>query len=1211
MLRTYFASLLRLTNIIIILVLVLASVLLWFFGGGLTIGGTTPFASVSVRVWTIVGVFAAFFLITFLRHWLARRANAKLINSMLANDELVSMGSDMSADEIEMIRERFEQALKTLRDNPVDGRKSRNYLFELPWYIIIGPPGTGKTTILRNSGLDFPLAAEGQAAIAGIGGTRNCDWWISNEAVLIDTAGRYTTQDVNQGIDAAAWGGFLELLKQHRRRRPVNGVMLAISMADVALASEADRTKQAETLRQRLRELHRAFGMRLPVYVMFTKCDLIAGFEEYFDGISDAEREQVWGMTLPYDDEQLTFGPLFETGFVDLTGRLEKRLPLKLADERNNSRRCRIYSFPHEFGSLAMVLRGFVSDVFKVNRYEAQPLLRGVFFTSGTQEGTPFDRLLGAMSRSFSLAPSQQLPMSGQGKAFFIKKLLTDVIFTEQNLIGRNSKLERRLAATYAAGYAAVIGLAILLSAYWIWGLNSSLAQVEQARTAAETLETRLAEADQNRSLVNILPALDAARALQESVALPPAWWLTSWLSVDARPSLAPAADETYDNVLKNYLLPALTARIGTQVQLLSSAGDKNNPALREQLETYLMLTTGENYDAEKIRKAFRAEADAAFPLAPDNRDDMVEHMDRLAGLLPAAAQGGSTAGAGAGAASDVVIDQARNRLTETPQATDIYQRMVADAEQRYQLAPISIVNLLGTGVLRADTATRGGTNVVPGIYTKDGFYNFFLLHLPDYIRQSTGTDWVLGGSGMTEGAYDALAKEVVDQYVKDYIAAWRGAVNQVRIIDFETLGRGQLVLQDLSSPQSSLTKLLTTLRDNTNLPLPSLKDVAGATTPGTGAQDQTKTGGTSAGGLAASALAATADAAGNAAVSAALGDQPWPGDAIGEAFRPLTSLVDPANTQNSLAAVQQLFGDLFGAVSTIATAPEPEAAAFDYVSQRAKNPANDSLAQLKVAAATKPEPVRSMVSYVVNRNWELMVKLSHDHVNTVWQQQVVPVCNAVLADRYPFSPDAKEEVALQDFTDLFKPAGTIDKFFTDNVSPFVSVKGHQLVVNPIQDVSIGFSQDALAQLSRAQAIRDAFFGPGGTAMTAKFTIEPTFLDPGALKSSFTLDDTEMVYRHGPVRGQDFTWPSKLDASVARLQITLLDNSTETKESTGAWAIFRMLSASGLSKARGQDQFVFSIQKGDAKASFRLKASSVNNPFNLGLYSSFRCPAAL
>ena len=62
--------------------------------------------------------------------------------------------------------------------------------------MIIGPPGSGKTTALINSGLKFPLARGATPeAVAGVGGTRYCDWWFTEDAVLIDTAGRYTTQD--------------------------------------------------------------------------------------------------------------------------------------------------------------------------------------------------------------------------------------------------------------------------------------------------------------------------------------------------------------------------------------------------------------------------------------------------------------------------------------------------------------------------------------------------------------------------------------------------------------------------------------------------------------------------------------------------------------------------------------------------------------------------------------------------------------------------------------------------------------------------------------------------------------------------------------------------------------------------------------------------------------------------------------------------------
>jgi type VI secretion system protein ImpL len=175
-----------------------------------------------------------------------------------------------------------------------------------------------------------------------------------------------------------------------------------------------------------------------------------------------------------------------------------------------------------------------------------------------------------------------------------------------------------------------------------------------------------------------------------------------------------------------------------------------------------------------------------------------------------------------------------------------------------------------------------------------------------------------------------------------------------------------------------------------------------------------------------------------------------------------------------------------------------------------------------------------------------------------------------VLTDRYPFALDSQEEVTMTDFGDLFKPGGTIDKFFTDNIAPFVSVRGSQVQELSIQGSAIGLSKEALSQFRRARDIRDAFFGTAGATPQAKFTIEPSFLDPKALRSSFTLDDIELVYRHGPVRGKDYTWPSKLDSSTATLQITLLDGSTQVLERKGNWAIFRMLTNSGLTRARAQ-----------------------------------------
>src|SRR5207245_9470878 len=133
------------------------------------------------------------------------------------------------AEEAAPLQDKLTTALALLKE----ARGTAGYLYEQPWYVIIGPPGAGKTTALLNAGLRFPLAAEmGQGAVAGVGGTRLCDWWFTEDAVLIDTAGRYTTQDSDAAVDRAGWIAFLDLLKRTRPRQPLNGVIVAIALSE-------------------------------------------------------------------------------------------------------------------------------------------------------------------------------------------------------------------------------------------------------------------------------------------------------------------------------------------------------------------------------------------------------------------------------------------------------------------------------------------------------------------------------------------------------------------------------------------------------------------------------------------------------------------------------------------------------------------------------------------------------------------------------------------------------------------------------------------------------------------------------------------------------------------------------------------------------------------------------------------------------------------
>ena len=1146
--------------------------LVWWFG---------PFIPFLEVWWARLIVIAVLLLIwagvNFLLDRRRRKNEADLVKGVTESAK-ADASAAASAEEVAAMAEKLTTALSLLKK----ASGSRGYLYEQPWYAIIGPPGAGKTTALLNAGLKFPLAAEmGQNAIAGVGGTRMCDWWFTEDAVLIDTAGRYTTQDSDASVDKAGWDAFLNLLKRTRSRQPLNGVIVAIAMTDIAAASPADRMAHARAIRRRVKELSDSLSVKVPVYALFTKADLIVGFTEFFDDLDREKRGQVWGMTFPLGGGEAGTASAFGAEFGLLVDSLNQRLIDRLQNERSADRRAMIAGFPAQVASLKAPLTEFINEAFGGSRLDPAPLLRGAYIASGTQEGTPIDRLTGAMARSFGIdqrrAPSLR---PEQGRSYFLTRLLKEVVFGEATLVSRDPAAVRRsmivrIAAACIAGLVVLGGAAALFQTRSV--NNAAVAESDAALAAyieaAQKLKLDpIAESD----LSPVGPVLDKARGLPfgPDAPKPPTQWFPGLSQTE---KLAAGAKQVYLHALDNILLPRLIHRLEGQMKQ-----NFNNPAfLYEATRVYLMLGTAGPLDRASVREWMHYDWEAAYPgpAAQPLRQHLETHLAAMLDepLPPVPLDG-------------VLVEDARRTFSRVSVAERVYAsiRRSPEATALPPWSPGDVAGASGARVFVRKSGVPLATGV-PGFFTLDGFHKVLLPQLPTATLQVANDSWVLGKASQVDPASMAainLQKDVVTLYTADYAKQWDGLMADIDVLPLTNLQEGVQTLYILSSPQSPMRDLLAGIVKQLTLtqapPAP--------------------------GGVAGAAQAAAAAAAGGANRLQGLlgqsGPPPEPpGKAIEDRYAPLIQFVGKGPGA-PIDNVLKILNDLQTQLSQVAnTAPGGTAA-----------PASgaDPAQMLQAEASRDPQPVqRWLQGLAVAGNTQRSggaKKAAGEAFNAPGGP--ASLCKLAVDGRYPFTPSAANEIPLDDFARLFAPNGMLDVFYTTQLRPFVDTSGAVWKAQPVAGVAPPVTQGDLAQFQRASQIRDLFFAGGGAQPTVRFDITPQTLDAGAKQVTMDLDGLTISYAHGPLRATSVTWPGGAQRiNNARLVFDPPPASgPPVVQAAGPWALFRLFGQGKLQQGASSDRYTLTFQLADREASFEIRAGSVLNPFAPGMLRDFKCP---
>ena len=538
---------------------------------------------------------ATILLVRFIK---ARRASREIERALKAQAEKQASAArpDLEAD-IPALQGEFNRAITALKGSRLGNKGAASALYALPWYVIVGPPGVGKSTALRNSGLKFPfLSSRGGVSVQGVGGTRNCEWWMTTEAIILDTAGRYTTES----SDREEWFAFLDLLKKFRTRRPINGVLAAVNIADLCEAHPEEVASLAREVRARIDELQGRLGVVVPIYLVFTKCDLLPGFVEMFSDLSEDERHQIWGFTLPATD-QFDLTHQVTEHFDELSAVLEKRALRRLSEERSAVRRDRIYEFPQYVAGLRDHLSAFVHELMLSNIYNETPILRGVYLSSGTQEGRPVDRIMSSIAEAFGMRPTMGATAAPQvaAKSYFLGDIFRRVIFRDWKLTRHNKNRSRklRLAGNIAGG------LAVAAAIGTVWLPMMSFRNNRELLSDASVAMAYVEEHAADKTSTPI--ALDRIEPLRRTIELlgqyeedgaPWSMRMGMYQGVRIYPRLR---DVFADTVRREMLIPSLEEELkGLRKFMRTYALSRKSPQTEEyqvnfdRLRMYLLLTT-------------------------------------------------------------------------------------------------------------------------------------------------------------------------------------------------------------------------------------------------------------------------------------------------------------------------------------------------------------------------------------------------------------------------------------------------------------------------------------------------------------------------------------------------------------------------------------------------------------------------------------------
>ncbi|MDW2009450.1 type VI secretion system membrane subunit TssM [Vibrio sp. Vb0301] len=1148
------------------------SIFIWVVGPLIAIAGYEPLKSDFQRLVTILVLVLLWAIFNVTKQHKQKVKEDESIQTLL---EVDSQSDKEAASEIDLMRERIEQAVKVVTKT----HKGKRSLYDLPWYVLIGPPGTGKTTVLKQSGLEFPLGDSlGSDSIAGVGGTRHCDWWFANKAVLIDTAGRYTTQDSQEKVDSKAWHGFLGLLKKYRTQRPINGAIVTISLASVMSQTRTERSLHARAIKSRLQELKNQLGMQFPIYVLLTKMDLVAGFNEFFADLSKEERDDLFGFMFPreVDDERGVIS-LFNKEFHGMLERLDARMLRILETEDDLDKRALIFEFPKQLRVLQANLDEFLAEIFAQNSFEEPALIRGVFMLSSVQEGLPVDKLMNESTNGLGLNRLALAKSQTGSHSYFVKNLFDKVIFKEQLLGTVNRHYQKQSGWMRRGVYIGCTTLLLGASALWFMSYKWNSQLIVDTNEQASHIDALIGaqSLDFEADIVSAVETLDRLMTL-------PLGKQSNYGDADSvkrfglyqGDKVSQAANNAYSDALTQYFAPLLLDSLVSEME----SNQQHREYLYETLKTYLMLFNPDKYQQDEVLAWFNFYFERQYPgeLSADLRRRLLQHTQYLLGND---GQGFTY--------NTAAVTSAREVLTQMSLPERAYQRMKIQFSKSH-VPSFRLTDVLGPKGLEQFERASGKplSQGISGFYTYNGFHSIFQIQINRTVKSLMEENWVYGDDLKAhEIDQDSAIQGVQSRYYQDYVNEWKTLIEDIQLKQAPSLELATEQARVLSGVERPIESLLRAIQKEVALSKVSLSENQKAASEVAGKVAKVK-------------FSNTADRLDMYLPEENGFNVALPGKEVESHFSEILRL-----GEQDFDDIQQAMINLRSYLSDLSSSGNNQKIAYKSILDGTVT--QDVAASFARAKELLPRPFNQWLGELSQESVKFAESGSKDHLNQLWVTQVVRPYQRTIAGRYPFEPNASREVRLKDFKRFFGYGGTLDAFFQEYLEPFVDTSKSRWRL----EKEIGVRPETLMVFQRAQRIRQSFF-ESDNSLRVEFGMKPVYLDQHITRFVLELGGQDLVYKHGPARAKSLSWPAGQDQT--RIVFTPPESKREIAHTyEGEWGIFKLLDQSLKARPESRKDNIVMIDLKGNKVQLELIPSSAINPFWSNEMERFRCPRTL